>query len=224
MSLFKRIAATVYAQLDDTVSRMENNDAVIQAAIQEAQRAAAKTKVRLAIVRAEGERMRERQRHLSEQENRWSERARRVAESDRDTALSCLAQRRACQTELQQLETSRKQHDALSQQLSQELQRIESKLQQINQQRTLMRTRESAADALNLMNTLEARGGIDIEQAFERWEVRVTEAEMRAGSHAGLEGDTLDQRFQDAEQQATLNAELDELLNQEERDETRHAD
>ena len=34
MSLFKRIAATVYAQLDDTVSRMENNDAVIQAAIQ----------------------------------------------------------------------------------------------------------------------------------------------------------------------------------------------
>lgn len=216
MSLFKRIAATVYAQVDQTVSQIENHDAVIQSAIKQTQRAAAQTKVRLSRVHADGERMRRQLSALQDDSRQWRDRAKRAATSDRETALKCLARGKRCDDQITQLQQSLHKHGELSKRLEAEFNRVDSQLRQINDQRNLMRTRESAADALRMLNALDSGAGIDIEDAMDRWEVRVTEAEMQFspsdfGAH-NTKSDELDQAFSQVEQREALAAELDQLM------------
>ena len=218
MSLIKRIAATVYAQVDQTVSQIENHDAVIQSAIKQIQRAASRTKVRLSRVKADGERLRRQLAELTTEQAHWAERAKRVAGNDRETALQCLSKRQTCRQQIGQLEIALQQHDELSQKLASEYDRVESHLRQIKDQRNLMRTRESAADAVRMLSALDCTGGIDIEDTLERWEIRITEAEMQTGQFdEPVKQDALDRRFLDEEQRDALDAELQQLMKEDER-------
>ena len=55
MSLIRRISASITSSVDRAVSRVENHDAVINAALRDTQQAAARSRVRLERVRKEGE-------------------------------------------------------------------------------------------------------------------------------------------------------------------------
>ena len=78
MSLFKRFSATVYSQLDQAIGQIENHDAVVDASVREARHASAKAKVRLARVRAGGQRLRAQLQAVLESEQTWIDRARRA--------------------------------------------------------------------------------------------------------------------------------------------------
>lgn len=214
MSLFKRLSATLFSRVDQAVSQIENHDAVIDASIRDARRAAARAKVRLARVHNDGERLHTKLNVLREAEMSWTQRARASADNDEDTALECLRRRRDCQRQATELESILERHAELERRLATEVGDLESRVSEISQQRNLMRTRQSAAEALQSINTIDSSSTIDIEDTFERWEIQITEAELATGQ--ADPSDSLERRFLQAEDREALRAELRAITNEQE--------
>jgi phage shock protein A len=210
MSIFKRISATFSSRVDQMVSQIENHDAVVEVAIKESRQATAKAKVRLARVQRDGELLRNKINQLQNDEMLWTNRAREIAHKNEDKALECVRRRKLCQKQLEQYTQALKKHEALEQRLAQDIHAAERKLAEMNQQRNLMRTRQSAAQALNSISGVDETVALDVAEAFERWEIKVTESELEVGTVDSM--DLLDQEFLEAEDKQTLQAELEQLL------------
>ncbi|KPK40817.1 MAG: hypothetical protein AMJ69_01010 [Gammaproteobacteria bacterium SG8_47] len=216
MSILKRLSATISAQVDHMVSQIENHDAVIEAAIRDARQAAARAKVRLARVKRDGAGLKHKIASLQQAEKQWTDRARSCAATDEDKALACMQRRRECQRQMTVLQQALREHASLEERLDRDIRTAESRLSEMAQQRNLMRTRQSAAEALRSISSLDEDVAIDVNEAFERWEINVTEAELAAGSTELTDG--IEREFLDVEDKATLRAELDALLNDKEHD------
>lgn len=216
MGLFKRITATISSSVDQAVTRVENHDAIIAASIKSTQTSAARAKVRLARVQKDGQALRTRANDLRHAEQTWAERARTVAQTDKPKALECVRRRKAARSQLERINGSLEQHDELEAQVVETLRKIEARLLEMNQQRNMMRSRESVADAMRIINNIDGATTSDIEETFDRWEVLITESEISSGNTESV--DTLDVAFMEDEDQAALEAELDELLTQEDED------
>lgn len=215
MSIFRRLSATVISGVDQMVGQIENHDAVIEAAIRDARRASAKAKVRLAHMRKESDRMKHRVEEARREEAQWVKRARSVGTSDENAAIECLRRRRECQRQVTQLEQAIVQQAGLQERLARDIRMAEDRVDEMAQQRNLMRTRQSAADALTAVANIDESVTADLSSVFERWEVNVTEAEMEAGTIDSV--DHLEQGFLDEEQRDELRDELRELMTQKER-------
>lgn len=217
MSIFKRISATVSSRVDHLVRDIEDHDAIIDASIKDVRAAAAKAKVRLARVQTDGKRLVERLDKLRDAERRWTERARRTADDDRDTALECMHRRQECERQAARLESSIAEHASMEARLTEQVAELERRVGEISEQRHLMRTRQSTAEAMRTLRSMDCGNAIDIDDTFERWNVRITEAELEAGSMDVLDPvDRLEKRFLDDEARAELEADLDDLLKGEE--------
>lgn len=210
MSLYQRISTTLVAQIDRFVGNIENHDAIVQAAAGDSRRSLAKARVRLGSVRRDGERLVQRISSLETAEADWTERARSHADEE-PVALECLRRRNLCRRELEQLNASLGQHKELELRLAKDIRLAEGRLQSLVQQRNLMRTRQSTAEALGSLAEADPCRRVDLEDTFERWEERVTEAEMSTGLYS--EVDPFDARFVAAEEQQALRAELNALIN-----------
>lgn len=213
MSLIQRISATITSSVDRAVSRIENHDAIIDAALKETQRAAARSKVRLERVRKDGRALKARYRDLGQASLRWADRARAIAGEDEAKALECLRRRRDCETQLAQLEESIARHDELEQRIGEQVRTIEERIREITGQRNVMRSRQSVAEAMQVMNRLDGSTGADIEDAFDRWEINLGETEILYGASSPV--DPLDTAFLEEEDEAVLRAELAALLGSE---------
>lgn len=214
MSLFKRLSATLFSRVDQAVSQIENHDAVIDVSIRDARRAAAQAKVRLTRVRNDGQRLHAKLKTLREAEASWTERARASAENDEDTALECLRRRRVCQRQSADLEATLERHGELERRLASDVQDLESRVSDVSQQRNLMRTRQSAAEALCSINAIDSTTAIDIDDTFERWEIQITEAELATGQTDPA--DALERQFLKAEDREALRAELHAITSEQE--------
>ncbi len=210
MSMFQRISATLFSQVDRAVSEIENHDAVIEAAVRDHQRALAKAKVRFNRLQADGRRLRHRLHELRGSEAQWTLRAKQQAQKDEQTALRCLQKRRDCQKQIARMQTTLEEHQTSEQRLSSEISTMESRVNEVNAQRNLMRTRESTADAMRIFKSLEGSSTADIDNTFEKWEVKVMEAELAGGDI--VDNDTLERRFIEDEELADLRSELDDLI------------
>ncbi|MGD8594679.1 MAG: PspA/IM30 family protein [Gammaproteobacteria bacterium] len=216
MSIFKRLTATFSSRVDHMVSQIENHDAVVEVAIKESRQATARAKVRLARVQRDGELLRSKISQLQSDEALWTNRARDVAHKDQDRALECVRRRKLCQKQLEQYQQAFIKHEALEQKLAQDIHAAERKLTEMSQQRNLMRTRQSAAEALNSICGVDESVALDVAEAFERWEVKVTESELEVGSVDSV--DLLEREFLQTEDKKALQAELEELLAEKEVD------
>ena len=87
MSLIRRISTSITSSVDRAVSKVENHDAIINAALRDTQQAAAKSRVRLERVRKDGNSLKRRYSELQQAVVRWTERARNVAGEDEAQAL-----------------------------------------------------------------------------------------------------------------------------------------
>ncbi|MEO1575859.1 MAG: PspA/IM30 family protein [Pseudomonadota bacterium] len=210
MSFFKRINATINASMDRAISKVENHDAIIDAALKDTQRAAARSRVRLERVRKDGASLKARQTSLKTAAERWAERARSIAETDEAKALECLRRRRDCLAQLDALNTSIQQHDELQTRISEQTRRIEERIGEVTHQRNMMRSRQSVADAMQTIHNVQGSAVSDIEDTFDRWEINLGETEIRLG--AAATDDPLDAAFLNEETTADLRAELHELL------------
>lgn len=210
MSLIRRISTTITSSVDRAISRVEDHDAVIDAALRDTRRSAARSRVRLERLRRDGAGLRARRDALQDSVQRWSERARRSAEDDESTALECLRRRRRCEAQLTKLCAAIERHDELEARISEQVSTIESRIGEMSQQRNVLRSRQSVADAMAAIQRIEGTHCSEVEDAFDRWEINLGECEYLFG--AAAPADPLDASFSSEEETADLRAELDELL------------
>jgi len=210
MSLIRRISTSISSSVDRAVSKVENHDAIINAALRDTQQAAARSRVRLARVRKDGDSLKARHRDLKVAVTRWTERAKSVAASDESKALECLRRRKECEAQMHNLRDSIEKHDELEARIAEQVKKIEARIGEVAQQRNMMRSRQSVAEAMRTINNIEGVSYGEIEDTFDRWEINLGETEILMG--AVTTSDPLDSAFLAEEDTAELRAELTELL------------
>lgn len=210
MSIIKRISATITSTVDSAVRKVENHDAIINVSLKDTQTAAARTRVRLARVQKDGNQLKRRQQELKLAVTRWAERAKSTAATDEAKALECLRRRNECQQQARNLEDSLAQHLVLENRITENLKKIEHRISEVSQQRNMMRSRQSAADAMRVINNIDSGTCSEIEETFDRWEVNLGETEIMLGSNMVI--DALDTEFAVEEDESALRAELTLLL------------
>lgn len=211
MSLLKRISATFSASIDDLVTRVENHDAIIESSIRECREAAANTRVRLAKVRRDGERLSRQSVETKNEIGQWERRAKECANDDEEKAIQCLKRRKQAEDRFEKIQDSLKRHGAAESKIQQQLTHIESRINEISQQRNSMRSRQSAADAMRVINRLEGDPRFGIEDTFDRWESSLIETEFHEDLE--LDQDTLENDFIEQEEMQELRKALKDLTN-----------
>lgn len=213
MSLIKRFVATVHTSLDRTLAGLENHEAVVDAALTESRQAVARARVRLARLEKDGAEQRNRVSELTTQIELWNERARSIALDDREKALACIQRRRQCEHELQGAKTQMQSHEKIIRRVRDSITDSTTRLQSLQNQREQMRSREAAAHAGQIVNRLDSKAGAEVEDAIERWEVTVGQAELLAEHYPVVtDSDDFEQSFITAEENQLLETELNILL------------
>ncbi len=210
MNVFTRISATLTGKLDEVISHVENHDAVVAVALKDTRAALAKAKVRLERVRKDGNTMRKRLDEAIRMTDLWEGRAKETAAKDEQKALTCIARRNQCREQIMQTQDSLARHEELETKVSENVQRMEQRLRDITQQQNLMRSRQSTADAMRIIDKIEGSADNGIEDTFDRWEMLITETEYSTGHMSDT--DALDMSFVKEENTMQLQAELIELL------------
>lgn len=216
MNLIQRISASITSSVDRAVSKVENHDAIINAALRDTQRAAARSRVRFERVRKDGEALRARQTGLEEAVQLWTDRARSVARDDESKALECLRRKKACEQQLRTLQGSIEKHEELEARIAEQVKKIEARIGEVTQQRNMMRSRQSVADAMRTIHDVEGASYGDIEDTFDRWEINLGETEILTG--ATDHTDPLESAFLVEEDTAGLRAELEQILQSDKED------
>ncbi len=210
MSLIRRISTSITSSVDRAVSKVENHDAIINAALRDTQQAAARSRVRLERVRKDGHNLKTRHANLQQAVGRWTDRARKIAADDEAKALECLRRRKECDKQLRALDDSIGKHEELEARISEQVKKIEARIGEIAQQRNMMRSRQSVAEAMRTINNVEGVSYGEIEDTFDRWEINLGETEILLG--ATTDRDPLETAFLAEEDAEELRAELEILL------------
>mgnify|MGYP001820510530 CR=1 FL=1 len=210
MSLIRRISTSITSSVDRAVSKVENHDAIINAALRDTQQAAARSRVRLERVRKDGRSLKSRHSELQVAASRWTERARGLGTTDEAKALECLRRRKDCEMQMKNLEDSIEKHDELEGRIAEQVKKIEARIGEVSQQRNMMRSRQSVAEAMRTINNIEGVSYGEIEDTYDRWENNLGETEILMG--AATTADPLETAFLAEEDTAELRAELSVLL------------
>ena len=218
MTLIKRLRATIVGNLDTVVGQIENQDAVVDAIVRDARQALAAAKVRLVRVSHDASRMQTELVDLDRAIAQWTVRASHLANAeidaaDQQKALACLAQRKICTAQKTQLTARIAEHKVIHQRLAADVSLAEDRLGEVLNKQHLMRTRESAANAIKGINRLEYSAGDDLAATFERWDMKITESELLTGlARKQSDVDEFEQTFLAEENEAQLKRELSELM------------
>ena len=211
MKAIKRWTSSVMASFDWMISQIENHEAMVNSAIQEASQASVRARARLNRVKTDGQAMRARLVELRSQADLWRDRAVQTARKDTDRATECLKRKRKVEREIAEAEANEREHARIEKNLNEDLAAVEAKLAQLRQQRNLMRTRQSRADAVKALHGPESGALSEIDEIFERWEVQIGECEAY-GESSGEAKDELESEYSDEEESARLKVELESLL------------
>jgi phage shock protein A len=197
------------SRIDTFVSQVENHEALVNEALKDLQQATARARVQLKRVREDGERLRRQLAEQREQAERWRERAKGSVDDD-SRAVECLRRERATRRSVDELERRFEEHERTEQQLVKDVRSLDVRLATMKDQRNLMRTRQSRAEALGVVQGSAVNLTSDIDEMFDRWEMRVTEAES-VGDVALSTEDSFESEYTNQEEQAELRAELEAL-------------
>lgn len=180
MNLFTRITATIGATAETAVSRFENHDAIAQSALIEARQAVAQAGIRHKRLKRSVDEIRMSIEACEKQEKQWTVRAQKLAQTDEGKAIQCLEQRQRCRDQLVTHNQNLNKHEALEVGMSDRLKQMETRLQSMNNQREEMRSRESLAQATQVMDRVDNQGSDGVDAVFERWELNISDTEIRA--------------------------------------------
>jgi len=207
MRIISRISTSISAALDRAVGSMENHDAIVEASIHQIRAKAGEVKARFKRVQSDAARMEEKIQGLDKQVELWAERA-IAPHTNEITALECMQRRKNCQEQRAQLADSREQLRSVEARLRDNVERIEKRLRELQQQRSVMRSRQAAAEACKTRETLYQGCVIaDIDETLERWDAQIMGAEI---THEVTDPiDTLERQFVAEEDRASLAAELE---------------
>ncbi len=210
MNVLKRWTSGVASSFEWLLRQIENHDALIESAIADVQRSAARARVQLERVKKDGAAMRQRAVELSETEDAWKQRATQEAQLDEEKAIECLRRRKRIAAQRATLEVQEREHSKTEKQLTQELLGIEQKLQELQSQKNILRVRQSRSEAAQALNLRDPMVFTEIDSILERWDEKVTTLEIQSGAALGV-CDELEAAFLSREEQEALKAELHTL-------------
>lgn len=203
--------AALVSRVDGMVSRIENHEALAQSAIREVRQAAARASVQLRRVRRDGERQRQRLDELREAQATWRDRARRKADEDETTALECLRRSQQAARRAAALQARLRDHERIERQLARDVTAVEERLVRLDEQRHVLVTRQSRAEAMSALRDTSAPVHTDLDDLFDRWEVRIAESELTGGCAEAEDVDPLEGELDREEEQEELRTELEAL-------------
>jgi len=150
----------------------------------------------------------------------WEQRATSVAATDREKAIRCLQSRKAAGQSLTHLHQQIAEQQKLIRQVRQSVEAMQKRVDELTQQRSHMRARESAAEAVRIVNAADNALPHQLEETLDRWEESIEEAELinqyTDASHPVT--DNLADEFLSAEANEELEKQLDALLTGQESD------
>ena len=155
--------------------------------------------------------MRKRADELREQAILWEDRAKRIANQDEAKAIECVRRRQRYLAQAAKVEEQAEGHSKLERQLNGDLNVVQEKLSSLRQQRNIMRTRASRAEALRVVQSVDSATIGEIDDLFDRWEARISACEDHAGSNVSPEADDLNVEFTSKEEEEELKALLQSL-------------
>jgi phage shock protein A len=202
---------SLVSSFESVIHQIENHEAMVAAAIREAEQNGHRAKAQLQRVKRDGHAMRQKLLELKDQAASWQSRAKQTGESDPAKALECLRRCKRLHKQLEALEVQEREHSKRERQLTEDLSTVEERLIALRQQRNIMRTRQSRAEALRLIQQVDSTAVSEIDDIFARWEAHVSSAELTAGAET-VERDDFEDAFESAEEEEVLRAELTQLL------------
>ncbi len=206
MNSLRRLTASIVSSFEGVVGQLENHEALVSTAIREAERAAGRAKAQLARVQKDGIQMRARVEELREQAALWEDRAKRIADQDKAKALECVRRRQRHLAQAAKIEEQAVGHTKLERQLSADMVVVQEKLAALRQQRNIMRTRESRAEALRVVHNIDSSTIGEIDDIFDRWESRISAGEALGESEVTGGADDLSVEFSTEEEEGELTA------------------
>jgi phage shock protein A len=214
MNSLRRLTASILSSFEGVIGQLENHEALVTTAIREAEQAAGRAKAQLCRVQKDGLAMRTRVEELREQASTWEERAKRIATQDEAKALECVRRRQRHLAEAAKIEEQAVGHVKLERQLNADLAVVQEKLTALRHQRNIMRTRESRAEALRVVHSVDSSTIGEIDDIFDRWEARISACEYHVESSISSDVDELSQEFTSKEEEGELHAILKTLTNE----------
>lgn len=182
MGLFQRISDLLRSNINDLISKAEDPEKMLNAAIQEMQKQVIEAKSRVAMSIADEKRLAKQYERQMAKAADWEKKAMSAVRAGRDDlAVEALAKKKeavaaAAQFE-DQLEGQRQAVRALNTALSE----LTSKLQETKRQRTLLLARAKRAEAQrHIASTLSAVNENSASDRLDRLEARVERAEAEA--------------------------------------------
>ena len=214
MNSLRRLTASILSSFEGVIGQLENHEALVTTAIREAEQAAGRARAQLCRVQKDGLAMRTRVEELREQASTWEERAKRIATQDEAKALECVRRRQRHLAEAAKIEEQAVGHVKLERQLNADLAVVQEKLTALRHQRNIMRTRESRAEALRVVHSVDSSTIGEIDDIFDRWETRISACEHHVESSISSDVDELNQEFTSKEEEGELHAILKTLKNE----------
>ena len=214
MNFFKRLSVSVRSQLDETVSRIENHDAVIDAALQESRDSIARLKLQQSHLSRKVQTIDTQLEKLGGDEQSWIRRAKSLAKTDEEHALACLDRRERCAKQIEQLKNKRDKCTEMEIQFANKISELVQKLTDDERRLLEFRGRDLSAKAEYVAQDAIGSELNSLEQAFDRWELDITRKEMRHDvvDAASSGSDAFEARLQREERMEARRAELKALL------------
>jgi phage shock protein A len=212
MKPLRRLSSTVLSSFDAVINQLENHEALVASAIQDAERTTLRARDHLEQVKRDGLALRKHSIDLKDQALTWEDRAVKCAALDESKALECLRRRQALLKSHGRLEEQAQHYTNLERNLHRDLATLQQKLTNLRQQRTLLRTRESRAQVLQALQSVDAATVNEIDDIFDRWESRVASTEHQAHTIHTAITDDLATQFESAEETQELRQLLATLI------------
>lgn len=205
MKTFARIRSTVTANIESFVDQLENHEAVATATAQKLEEAV----VRLRVHRKRAERRalnaRSRVATLETAAQTWRDRSARLGD-DRERALECVRRYRAAGRAIAATIAEATEEERLVAKLIEDERTLSAQVDALKRRCASLTSREARSDAARDFCTDD--GALAV---FERWEARI-ETKEAAIEADEVTTDSFAEAFDEAEDRAALERELDDIL------------
>lgn len=207
MNRIKRWTTSIVSSFDSVINKVENHESVVNSSIRELHEVAARAKVKLGRLKSEVASMKNKAVELETAKERWNERAIALRDSDKPKALECLRRRKRVEAELHRLNAEIPQHESLVSSIDHDVSKLETRIAELRRKKLAFSSRASRAKAVELTSGNDSVLSEEVDDIFERWEIKLTESEIGNSIHT----DSLESEFLREEELSDLEHELDLL-------------
>jgi phage shock protein A len=210
MGLFDRVSRLVRANINDTISKAEDPEKILEQAIIDMQEDLVQLRQAVATAIASQKRTQQHQAQAQSEADNWQRRAQlALQKGDESLAREALSRKKVQAETATSLKTQLDQQTATVDTLKRNLIALEGKISEAKTKKDMLKARASAAKANEqLQKTVGSLGTSSAMGAFERMEEKVLQMEARSQAAAELAGSSLESQFAELESGTDVDDEL----------------